>query len=109
MGGYDDVGHGNQPHQLVILHDVTGVVFVEQVPFFLVHIQTGSADLSVLNAGDQILGVHQRAPGGIDDGDALFHHGDGLGVDDVAGFLGEGAVQGDDVGLFKQLLQFHIV
>ena len=76
---------------------------------FSVSVMAGSTDLLLLDTVDQILRIDQAATGGIDDGDALFHHGDGLGVDDVAGFLGEGAVQGDDVGLFKQLRQFHIV
>ena len=109
MRGDDDVGHGNEPHQLVILDNVAGEVLIEEVALLLVNVQTGRAHLLVLDAGDQVLGVHQSAPGGIDNGDTLLHLVDGSGINDMPGLLRQGAVQGDDVGLGKELGQVHIV
>ena len=107
--GDDDIGHGNQANQLVILHDVTGEVLIEQVALFFINVQTGCTHFFLLNAIDQIFRIDQTATGIIEDGNAFLHPGDGLSVDDMLGILGQGAVQGNNVGLFKQFRKIYIV
>ena len=45
--GDDHIGHSHEPHQLVILDDVAGHILIEQVGFFLVHVQPGTAGSSL--------------------------------------------------------------
>ena len=87
---------------------MAGIVLVKEVTLLLVHIQTRSAYLLLLDAGNQILGVNQSTPGGIDDGDTFLHLCDGVGADDVLCFFGQGAVEGNNVGLRKKLVQGNI-
>ena len=94
MAGDQNVGHGDQTDQLVVTDDVAGEVLVEEVALLLVDIQTGSADLLGLQTLDQVVGVDQAATGGVDDGDGGLHQLDGLGIDQVVGLLGQGAVEG---------------
>ena len=109
MGGDDDVGHGNEADQLIILHHVAGEVLVEEVALFLVDIQTGGAHDADLNAVDQGFGIDQTATGGVDDDHTGLHHFHGIVADHMVGLLGQGAVEGDDIGFAENLIQLHIV
>ena len=60
------------------------------------------------DAGDQVLGADQSAPGGVDQDDAVFHQGDGTLVDQVPGMAGQRAVEADQVAAPEQLLQRDI-
>ena len=108
MGGDDHIGHRDEPHQFIVPDDMAGIVLVEEVSFFLIHVQTGSTNLLVLDAGDQVLSVDQGTPGGVEDGHALFHAGNGVRIDQVLGFFRQRAVEGDNVGLFKKLRQVYV-
>ena len=53
--------------------------------------------------------VHQTAPGAVDDAHALLGLGDGFGRQDVAGLVGQGRVQGDEVGAGEKIVQLHLL
>ena len=109
MRGDNDIGHGDQAHKLIVLNDITGKVFVEQVAFFLVNIQAGCTDLTGFDSLNEILRVYKAAAGRVDNDDAVLHFANRFGVDQMVGILCQRAVQGNDVRLGKQFVQVYIV
>ena len=109
MRADDDVRHGDQPHERVVLDDGLRTVLIEKLGLLLVHIQTRRADLPAAEPLDERLCVHQRAAGRVDDHDAGLHAGDGRRVDHVPRLVGERAVERNDVRLPQKLRQLHIV
>ena len=109
MGGNDDIGHGDQTNQLAVSYNMAGEVLIEEAALLLINIQTCGADLLVQKAMDQILRIDQSASGGIDNGNTGLHQCDALPVNHVEGFIGQGAMEGNDIRILKQFLQFHIV
>ena len=67
------------------------------------------ATLPGIERGTQRLLVDQAAARAIDDAHALLHFGDGRGVDDVAGLVGERRVQRDEVGALEQFVEFDLL
>ena len=61
-------------------------------------------DPAGVQSGDHGVVIHDLAAGQIDEPDAPLHGAEGLGVDHVAGGIGEVDVDGDIVGLLIQLL-----
>ena len=95
VGGQDD-----------IIHVIEGIVGGGRLG--LLHVQAGPGDDAVLQGGDEGGLIHQSAPGGVDEAGGGLHFGQGIGVDEVAGLVAEGAVEGDEVAAGEQLVQPHI-
>ena len=53
------------------------------------------------------MAVHHRAARRIDEQGTGLHHGKGLGADEAAGIVRQGAVQGNDIGTAEQLFPAH--
>ena len=104
MRRYDDIGHRDQTRKGIVLKNMSGIVFKEQIGFFLVDVQTCRADLPCLDGGQQCFRIDQRTAGSIDEHNTAFACGKGLFVDNMIGFLGQRTVQGNDIGFCKQLL-----
>ena len=84
MGGDDHVGHGDEAREDVVIDDMARVVVEEDIRFFLVDIQAGGADLTLLDAFDKCFRVDECASGGVDEDHALLHEGDRAGVHHVS-------------------------
>ena len=106
--GDDDVRHGDQPRQRVVLQNVSRVVLKKDVGFLFVNVKTSRADLAGLDACKQCLGIDQRAARGVDKDHALFHGCKALCVHHMARFGRERAVERNDVALAEQLVKRHV-
>ena len=53
VGRNDDVGHGNQPRENIVINDVVRVIVEEYVRFLFIYIEAGRADLALFDAFDQ--------------------------------------------------------
>ena len=74
----------------------------------LEHVDAGARHLAALQRFDQVGLDDQAAARAIDDAHAVLHRGDRLGVDDVAGLVGQRRVQRDEIGAGEQLVQFDL-
>ena len=63
-----------------------------------------SANFAGFEGCGHVVGVHEFATGAVDHDDVVAHLGDFGGIDHVFGFLGEEAVEGDDVGVVKDFV-----
>ena len=72
-----------------------------------VNIQTGAAYLAALKACKQSSLINVGAAAGVDNGYAVLHLGDGLGIDEGAAVYG-GGMYGDEVGFGKQLVKLYV-
>ena len=84
---HDDVRELAQVGHIAVREDVVAAVLVVDAVFFIENVQRERADLLRFNAADHIRNIHQLAAGAVDDGDAVLHFGNGLGVHKVAGAL----------------------
>ena len=84
---HDDVRELAQVGHIAVRDDVIAAVLVVDAVFLIENVQRERADLLRFNAADHIRNIHQLAAGAVDDGDAVLHSGDGLGVHKVAGAL----------------------
>ena len=108
VGGHDDVGHGDESGQGIVLQDVPRIVLKEEIRLLLVHVQTGRAYLAGFDPRQKRLGIHQSTAGGVEQHHTLLALVQSGLVDDVVGLLGQRAVQRDDVTPHEQLLQLHV-
>ena len=69
------------------------------------HVDPGAAQIAAVQRVGQGLGVHHRAPGGIDEQRALLHFGDVLLADQALGGFVQRTVEGDEVRLRQQFVQ----
>ncbi len=116
MGRNDDVVH---PHQDGVLDDRLqgfGVVtagkhlpFLADGRFFLEDVEPRPAEPAAPKRLDQRFGVHQRSARCVDENRSWFHQGQPLGIDEVVRLVGVGAMQRDDVRLFQERFQAHIL
>ena len=67
-----------------------------------------AADVAGVETGAKSGFVHQTATGAVDDHHALLGLGQGVGRQDVAGLVGEGGMQGDDVSPGQQVFQLDL-
>ena len=58
--GDQDVGHGDQTRQGVVVHNVSREIAEEEVGFLLVHVQARRADLPCLDPLQEHLGIDER-------------------------------------------------
>ena len=75
-----------------MLQDLIGTVLVYIFRLFFIDVQTYGEKFPGADAGDQILRLHQAAPGGIDQHHAVFHLTDGPAVDHMIRFFCQRAV-----------------
>jgi hypothetical protein len=81
---------------------------VEIIGFFLVHVDSQIADLAGFQELDHLVGFQQGAATGVDDEHTVFEIGQGFLVENVVGFRGQRAMQGDDVGLAGEGGTVHV-
>ena len=108
VGGDNDIGHGDQPGENIVLQDVAGVILKEEIGLLLVNIEAGGTHLPCLDGGEQILRIDQRAAGGVQDDNPLLAGGKGFGVEQMVGLRRQGTVQGDDIALAEELRKLGI-
>ena len=73
------------------------------------HVEGGAGDLARLEGGHHVGLDHQLAAGAVDDAHAVLHLLEGVGVDDVAGRIGERRMQRNEVGAGEQVVQLHLL
>jgi hypothetical protein len=61
MRGHNDIGHGNQTGQKVIIQDMSGTVLKENVRLFLIYVEARCPDLSGFNPLKKRLRINQAA------------------------------------------------
>ena len=80
--------------------------------FGFVNVQRRAAHLAALDGGVEIGFVDDAAAGAIENAHALFHFGEGGGVDHALGFLGHRHVDGDEIrpaiNVIDVFLQIHL-
>ena len=108
VAGDEDVGEGEKPGKHVIRQDVGGVVGKEEASFLFIHVNRKPADVAVLEAGNDRMGVKNGPAAGVDEDDPFFHFGEGGGVDQVARGRQERHVEGEDVGFPQDLLLIDV-
>ena len=109
MAGEQHVVAGRQAAEHVILNHVVRLVFKEQIAFVLVDVHTERADFLLLQRVDGGGRVDQRAAAGVDHHYAVFHHREGVGIQQMVVFRRQRAVQGNHVGLRVQRFQVDIL
>jgi len=72
------------------------------------NVERGAGDVARLERRLQVGLDHQPAAGAIDDEHAFFHLGDRAAVDDGAGRIGQGRVEGDEVGAGVELVELDL-
>ena len=63
------------------------------------HVERRTADAAGLQRGDEVVFLHDFTAGAIHEAHAGLHFCEGFGVEHVAGFLGDGHVNGDEIRL----------
>ena len=71
-------------------------------------VETGGVDLAGVERVDQRLGVDHATAGGVDDDHAVLHPGERVGVEQVAGLVGERRVQGDHSALGEDRVEVDL-
>lgn len=71
----------------------------------LVDVEGGTEDLALLHLGGEVAGFDDGATGGVDDVEGLGEGVEEGGVDHIAGVVGEGDMEREDVGLGLELLE----
>ena len=61
MRGHDNIRHGYQSCQSVIVDDMTGPVMEEDIALLLIYIEAGSSNLPVLDSGNQGVRIDESA------------------------------------------------
>ena len=105
MGGQHHIGEGEQPLHRGGLQNGVGEILKDILRLLLVDVQAYGKEFVVPDAGDQIFGADQGAPGGVDQNNPILHFCDGVGVDQVPGVRGQGAVEADQVAAAEQIIQ----
>ncbi len=109
MGGHDDVRHGNEQRQNLVLAHRGGAVLVEPAAFLLVDVQRRGADMAAAQGREQRVAFHERAARGVHEDHARLHLGDCRVVDHVVRLGGQRTVQGNDVRLREQFVERDVV
>src|SRR5574344_253523 len=105
MRSDDDVRHHQKECQLIIIYHLVRPVFIEELGFFLINIQTGTANLMTSKSFYQILGLDKFSSTGIDEHHPFLHFGDGITVDDLFGLISQRTMQRDDITLRIEFVQ----
>ena len=105
----DHVRHGDQAHQLIILDDIIGEIFVEQIAFFFVNVQACATDNLDFQTIDQRLCIDLAATGSVDDHDTGLHLLDSIVIDHMAGLICQRAMQRDDIGMGQKFRKVNVV
>ena len=75
----------------------------------LEHVKGRTCHMLALDRLEQRILVHQSAAGAVDDAHTLLALGQRLGIDDVAGLVGERRVQRDEVGAAEDVVQLDLL
>ena len=94
MGRGDEVGMAKQNVRLGRLFDKD--------------VKGRAANMAAVQTGPQSRLVNKAAARAVDDEHALAGLGEVFGAQDVAGLVGQGGVQGDDLGAGQQLVQLDL-
>lgn len=105
----EDVVEGGEAHEVVVLDDGAGVVVVEEGALVLVHVEGQTAEVPLLQRGDDGLGVDEAAARRVHEHRALLHLAQRGLVHDVPRAVRQRTVQADDVGAAQQVLQRRVL
>ena len=73
------------------------------------HVDRGAGDVAGFERVDQSRLVDQLAAGAIDQAYALFGRGERVGIDDVAGLVGQRRVQRDEIGAAQKFVELDLL
>ena len=108
VSGDDHVGERQQPGERVVLQDVRGQVFEEELVLLLVHVQAERAEPAGLERIDDGRGVDQPTAAGVDQHGAALHLPERIRVDHVMRLRCQRCMQRDDVAFAEQLVHRHV-
>lgn len=72
-------------------------------------VEGAAEDLSGLEPVQEVVGVDDLAPGGVDEDDVLLHLGDGVLVNEVVGLFEQRYVDGDDGAVLQEVVQLDVL
>ena len=107
--GHDHVRERHEAGEDVVEHGAVGPVLEEIVGLLLVDVEPGGADPPALQAVHERGAVDEASAAGVDEHDALLHHGDGFVVDHVVVLRRERAVERDDVALAEDRFERDVL
>lgn len=109
MATDDHIVERCQPHQLIVLNDMTTVILVEQGALSFVDIKREPTQLMTLEGVNDGLCVDQPTTRRVDEHGVLFHLGERLLVYDVLGLISQRTVERDKVALGQQFVETGIL